>query len=77
MTDLINNYTQSCNLVEQRISELSKLRNDLLKCGDSVSAQELDLDRRIKILYVEHGELKAVISHLISYNRRSERYVKS
>ena len=76
MTDLINNYTQSCEMVEKRISELTDLRSSLLKNGDSARADELNLDRRIRVLYEEHGELKAIIAHLTSYNRRLERHVE-
>ena len=76
MTELIKNYIKSCKLVEKRISELTDLRSSLLKNGNSSRADELNLDRRIRILYEEHGELKAIISHLISYNRRLERYVE-
>lgn len=76
MNDLINNYTHSCELVEKRISELSELRNRLVKSGDSARAKELDLDRRIRVLYEEHGELKAIIAHLTSYNRRLKHYVE-
>jgi hypothetical protein len=69
MTELISNYTHSRALVRQRITELSQLRRKLLECGDSRRAQELDLDRRIRLLYEEHGELQQVISHLASYRR--------
>lgn len=72
MTQLIKNYINSRNLVKQRITELSELRNALVKRGDTLRAEELDLDRRIRLLYEEHGEMQAIISHLTSYNRRRE-----
>ena len=72
MTDIIHNYTYSCELVKQRITELSALRRSLLKRGDSIRARELDLDRRIRILYQEQGELTEIIAHLTSYQRRRE-----
>lgn len=76
MTQLIKNYTNSRNLVKQRITELSELRRALLKRGDNAKVSELDLDRRIQVLYEEHGEMQAIISHLTSYNRRRESFGK-
>lgn len=61
---------------KQRITELSKLRRTLLKRGDIRRVAELDLDRRIQLLYEEHGEMQAIISHLTSYNRRRESFEK-
>ena len=76
MTQLIKNYTNSRDLVKQRITELSELRRALLKGGDNAKVSELDLDRRIQVLYEEHGEMQAIISHLTSYNRRRESFGK-
>ena len=76
MTQLIKNYTNSHDLVKQRITELSELRRALLKRGDNAKVSELDLDRRIQVLYEEHGEMQAIISHLTSYNRRRESFGK-
>ncbi|MCR5602025.1 MAG: hypothetical protein K6G33_14960 [Ruminococcus sp.] len=75
MTELINNYTHSFELVKQRIAELHKMRTHLVKNGGE-SCEVNDLDRRIRLLYTEYEELKAVISHLTSYNRRTEGYGK-
>ena len=72
MTQLIKNYTNSRDLVKQRITELSELRSDLIGKGDTLRVSELDLDRRIRILYEEHGEMQQIISHLTAYNRRRE-----
>ena len=76
MTQLIKNYTNSRDLVKQRITELSELRRALLKRGDNAKVSELDLDRRIQVLYEEHGEMQAIISHLTSFNRRRESFGK-
>lgn len=72
MTDIIYNYTHSCELVKQRINELLALRHKLLEGGDPLRAKELDLDRRIRILYQEQNELTEIIAHLTSYRRRLE-----
>ncbi len=76
MTQLIKNYTNSRDLVKQRITELSELRLGLVKKGDIRRVAELDLDRRIRMLYEEHGEMQEIISHLTSYNRRRESFGK-
>lgn len=76
MTQLIKNYTNSRDLVKQRITELSELRLSLAKRGDIRRVAELDLDRRIRMLYEEHGEMQEIISHLTSYNRRRESFGK-
>lgn len=76
MTQLIKNYTNSRDLVKQRITELSELRLSLVKMGDIRRVAELDLDRRIRMLYEEHGEMQEIISHLTSYNRRRESFGK-
>ena len=44
--------------------------------GDIRRVAELDLDRRIRMLYEEHGEMQEIISHLTSYNRRRESFDK-
>lgn len=76
MTQLIKNYANSRDLVKQRITELSELRLSLVKRGDIRRVAELDLDRRIRMLYEEHGEMQEIISHLTSYNRRRESFGK-
>lgn len=76
MTQLIKNYTNSRDLVKQRITELSELRLSLVKRGNIHRVAELDLDRRIRMLYEEHGEMQEIISHLTSYNRRRESFGK-
>ncbi|WP_028516132.1 hypothetical protein [Ruminococcus flavefaciens] len=76
MTQLIKSYTNSRGLVKQRITELSELRLSLVKRGDIRRVAELDLDRRIRMLYEEHGEMQEIISHLTSYNRRRESFGK-
>ena len=76
MTQLIKNYTNSRDLVKQRITELSELRLSLVKKGNIRRVAELDLDRRIRMLYEEHGEMQEIISHLTSYNRRRESFGK-
>ena len=77
MTDLIKNYTYSRSLVRKRIDELLAMRHSLLERGDSLRAEQLDLDRRIRLLYTEHLELTEIISHLTSCQRRRGEIVKA
>jgi hypothetical protein len=77
MTQLIKNYTNSCFMVKQRISELTAMRNGLMERGDELKVRELDLDRRIHLLYVECEELQEIITHLTAYKRRREGIVKT
>ncbi len=77
MTDLIRNYTHSRILVKKRIDELLALRKSLLERGESLRAEQLDLDRRIRLLYTEHLELMEDIAALTSYQRRREESVKA
>ena len=77
MTDLIKNYTYSRSIVRKRINELLALRHSLIERGDSLRAEQLDLDRRIRLLYTEHLELSEIIADLTSYQRRREESVKA
>ena len=77
MTDLIKNYTYSRSLVRKRINELLALRHSLIERGDSLRAEQLDLDRRIRLLYTEQLELSEIIADLTSYQRRREESVKT
>lgn len=77
MTDLIKNYTYSRALVRKRIGELLALRHSLLERGDSLRAGQLDLDRRIRLLYTENLELTEIIAHLTSCQRRRGEIVEA
>lgn len=77
MTDLIKNYTYSRSLVRKRINELLALRHLLLERGDSLRTKQLDLDRRIRLLYTENLELTEIIAHLTSCQRRRDESVEA
>ena len=72
MKGLIKGYTDSCTLVKARIDELTGLRNSLKQLGDTGRIEELDLERRIKLLYSEYGQMQEVLFALRSYSRRRE-----
>ena len=57
MRQMIKDYEKSCELAKQR-------RNALI--------DELDLERRIRLLYTEHSQMKEIVLYLTSYVRRVE-----
>ena len=77
MQKLINGYTESCALVRARINELTQLKNKLKKQGREDAIGELDLERRIRLLYVENSQMEEIIEHLESCVRRTEERVKT
>lgn len=72
MNRMINGYVESCELVMTRIRELTVQRRALKEQGDILAIKELDLDRRIKLLYKEYGQMQEIIDGLTSYMRRRE-----
>ena len=70
MTDMIRNYQKSCTAVKKRIAELREIEKLLKNQGDEVKIAELDLTRRINLLYCEHREMEEIIQHLELYQRR-------
>ncbi len=72
MEQLINNYITSCRLAKERIDELTRRERELGRSGSLTESERLDLDRRIKLLYVEHGQMMEVINYLTGYSRRVE-----
>ena len=77
MKGLIKGYTDSCTLVKARIDVLTGLRNSLKQLGDTGRIEELDLDRRIKLLYNEYEQMQEIISDLSAYMRRREKIADS
>ena len=72
MDNMINGYVESCLRVKARIGELTLQRDCLKRQGDICAIEELDLDRRIKLLYCEYGQMQEVLFALRSYTRRRE-----
>ena len=77
MQQMINGYKQSCAMVKARIDELTKLKNQLKKQGRDEAVDELDLERRIRLLYVENSQMEVIIDSLTSCMRRIEQRVKT
>lgn len=72
MYPLINEYKQSCLLVKKRIKFLTEQRNRLIKSDNHLMIDEIKLEQRIRLLYVEHAQMQEIISHLLNYMRRVE-----
>lgn len=72
MEQMINGYKQSCVMAKSRILELTQQRNELRKQGENEKIEELDLERRIRLLYSEHSQMQEIILHLTAYMRRVE-----
>lgn len=70
MNHMIQGYKTSCELVKKRVRELREQRKILLETGRNSVIEELDLERRIKLLYTEYEEMQEIIEHLESYARR-------
>ena len=77
MKQLIKGYIDSCTLVKKRITELTAMKNEMKKHGDLAGISELDLERRIRLLYCEHGEMMNIVCHLSDYSRRLEQRAES
>lgn len=72
MKQMIKDYERSCILAKQRIIQLTKQRNELKKEGKDRMILELDLERRIRLLYTEHSQMKEIVIYLTNYVRRVE-----
>lgn len=77
MEQMINGYKQSCLMAKNRILELTQQRNELRKQGENEKIEELDLERRIRLLYSEHSQMQEIILHLTAYMRRVEQRAKT
>ncbi len=72
MKQMIKAYEESCVLVKKRIDQLTKQKNDLKREGKEDTIEKLDLERRIRLLYVEHSQMKEIVVYLTNYLRRVE-----
>lgn len=74
---MINGYKRSCDMVKARIAELTQLKNKLKKQGRNETIDKLDLERRIRLLYVENSQMEEIIDSLTSCMRRIEQRGKT
>lgn len=69
MNKLIKNYKVSCEMAKVRICELVSQRRYLRNKGDIKAIEQLDLNRRIRLLYTEYSDMTEIIANLESRNR--------
>lgn len=69
MNKLINNYKISCKMAKERIGELLIQRRNLRDKGDIATIEQLDLNRRIRLLYTEYTDMTEIITHLENSTR--------
>ncbi|MCD7811344.1 MAG: hypothetical protein LUD57_02095 [Ruminococcus sp.] len=72
MKELINGYIRGCNMLKERIDELTQTMNELRKNGGEDKIEELNLEQRIRLLYTEHRQAQETIEYLTAYMRRVE-----
>ncbi len=77
MQSLIMDYERSCHLVRERIKFLTQQRNQLVKSRQEQLVSELNLEQRIRLLYVECAQMEEIIQHLKNYTRRVEQRAKT
>ncbi len=68
MKKLINDYKASCEMAKVRICELISQRRHLRNKGDIKAIEQLDLNRRIQVLYAEYSDMAEIIANLESRN---------
>lgn len=69
MKELIKNYKVSCDMAKERIGELLVQRRYFRKNNDSDSIRQLNLNRRIRLLYKEYCDMREIIESLEEYER--------
>ncbi len=69
MDKLIKNYKVSCEMAKERIGELLVQRRYLRDKGDTKAIEQLDLNRRIRLLYTEYSDMNEIITHLERHSR--------
>lgn len=77
MKKMIQGYETSCEKVMKRIHQLTQQRNELRKNGNDIEIDDLDLERRIRILYTEHCQMQEIVTHLTQYMRRIDKSVET
>lgn len=77
MYSLIKDYELSCSLIKKRIKFLTHQRNMLIKSGEKRMVDDMNLEKRIRLLYVEYEQTMEIVEHLTNYARRVNKRVKT
>ncbi|MDE5763508.1 MAG: hypothetical protein K2I00_00890 [Ruminococcus sp.] len=67
MKKMIENYTKSCELAINRIKELKHQKKQLEEKNQFCKIDELNLERRIRVLYEEYAYMNEIINRLTCY----------
>ena len=70
MLELIKKYTKRCLMADQLLKYLTVKLNELKIHGGEETEEYTDLQRRIRLLYIERTEMLEVIQILESYQKR-------
>ena len=60
-------------MAKERLGELLVQRKYLRSKNNNEAIEELDLNRRIRLLYTEYTDMKEIIENLESYDRAVSR----
>ncbi len=69
MKNMIKDYKVSCKMVSERIGELRFQRKTLRREKNEAEIEQLNLERRIRLLHMEYKQAQRVIRELESYER--------
>lgn len=72
MKNMIKDYKVSCKMVAERIGELRFQRKTLRREKNEAEIEQLNLERRIRLLHTEYKQAQMVIRELESYERSSD-----
>lgn len=77
MKRLISEYQKGCELLSERIVQLTDEMKRLKKIGRTDEIERLNLKQRIALLYTEQRQTRDIIEYLTSYSRRLEQRVET
>lgn len=77
MKRLISEYQKGCELLSERIVQLTAEMKRLKKIGRTDEIERLNLKQRIALLYTEQRQTRDTIEYLTSYSRRLEQRVET
>lgn len=67
MKKMIAEYAKSCELAMNRIKELKYQKKQLEEKNQFWEIDQLNLERRIRVLYEEYAHMNEIIHHLTCY----------
>lgn len=77
MKKLVKEYQEGCMKLKKRIAELTAQLRELREAGNEDEIEKLMLEKRIKLLYIEHQQTQETAEYLASCIRRIDDRVKT